>query len=433
MGILAMSIHKWLVGLFLAIIMVLALATNAVLFSARSFQYNLAELAPASNGIIDVDNFRAAEENIARIEKGVEMQRGEVLRVEQELKAVQDRAQKLANDSASSGAQLAVQVQDLEARAAIAQPVTTLTDAGALSDRLSAVARAPKLPPAEKQTVMALVGEAERIQQLEQDAAQAAADAQAAQIRARGAGGAVADADRQILALKAQLVPDGSEHYQAIKNETNALINSSPLGIGASLVQMHPQFLSIALVLLMGALGGILYLFPAYMSRANPVTFAEIAVRMIFGMCTAIAFYIVVNATIAGFAFVPGQTGGSAALNPFSVSLIGIVAGVMADDIAKWIRQRGTEVLSGGGASGGGLAQAVNSAPPVGGSEPVGRQPMGDDAGAMGPGAASGAVGLYGSAPDPFQSAAADAARSRVGSATVPLGEEPPRGGIVQR
>lgn len=428
-----MSIHKWLVGLFLAVIMVLALATNAVLFSARSFQYNLAELAPASNGIIDVQNFLAAEENIARIEKGVEMQRGEVLQVEQELKAVQDRAQKLANDSASAGAQLAIQVQDLEDRAGVVEPVTPLTDAGALSDRLSAVARAAKLPPAEKPTVLALVGEAERVQQLEQDAAQAAADAQAAQIRARGAGGAVADADRQILALKAQLVPDGYEHYQAIKSETNALIKSSPLGVGASLVQMHPQFLSIALVLLMGALGGILYLFPAYMSRANPVTFAEIAVRMIFGMCTAIAFYIVVNASIAGFAFVPGQTGGAAALNPFSVSLIGIVAGVMADDIAKWIRQRGTEVLSGGGGSGGGLTQAVNSAPPAGGSEPVGRQPMGDDVGAMGPGASTGAVGLYGAAPDPFASAAADAARSRIGSATVPLGDQPPLGGVVQR
>jgi hypothetical protein len=98
----------------------------------------------------------------------------------------------------------------------------------------------------------------------------------------------------------------------------------------------------------MGLLGAILYLFPAYMSRANPVTFAEIAVRSIFGMVTALAFYIVANASISGLAFVPGGTTETAtAINPFTVSLIGIVAGIMADDIAKWIQRRGSEILGG--------------------------------------------------------------------------------------
>ena len=35
------------------------------------------------------------------------------------------------------------------------------------------------------------------------------------------------------------------------------------------------------------------------------------------------------------------------AINPFTVSLIGIVAGIMADDIAKWIQRRGSEILGG--------------------------------------------------------------------------------------
>jgi hypothetical protein len=437
MGILAMTVHKWLVGLFLAVIMVLALATNAMLFISRSFQHNLAQLAPASNGILDVQNFLATQANIARIEKSVELQKGEVLRAEQEMKSVQDRAQSIANQASMAGAQLALQVQDLEGRAGIAEPVTTEVDVGALTDRLAAAARAPKLPSTEKATVAALIGEASRVQQLEQDAAQAEADAQAATIRSRGAGSAVADADRQILALKAQLIPDGYEHYETIKSEANALIKGSLFGIGASLVQVHPQFLSMGLILLMGTLGGVLYLFPAYMSRANPVTFAEIAVRMIFGMVTALAFYIVANAAIAGLTFMPGGSNTNMALNPFSVSLIGIVGGIMADDIAKWIHKRGSELLSGGGGSGAGLAQAAPepmaapAEPPRGGASSTGGG--GYEGGAMGPGASSGAVGLNGGGPDPFHTAAADAARSRVGAATEPLGDQPPRGGVVQR
>jgi hypothetical protein len=79
------------------------------------------------------------------------------------------------------------------------------------------------------------------------------------------------------------------------------------------------------------------------------VTFAEIAVRSIFGMVTALAFYIVANASVAGLAFIPGgqQADMATAMNPFTVSLIGIVAGIMADDIARWIQRRGSELLGG--------------------------------------------------------------------------------------
>ncbi|MGE3143599.1 MAG: hypothetical protein AB7L65_09775, partial [Hyphomonadaceae bacterium] len=161
-------------------------------------------------------------------------------------------------------------------------------------------------------------------------------------------GAQVAEADRRILALK-QGVVGNYDQYDAIRSEVVSLMRTSPLGVGATLVQLHPTFMSTVLVLLMGALGAILYLFPAYMSRANPVTFAEIVVRLIFGMCTALAFYIVANATVAGVSFVPGQQGVQSAslLNPFTVSLIGIVAGVMADDIARWIKSRGSELFGG--------------------------------------------------------------------------------------
>jgi hypothetical protein len=115
----------------------------------------------------------------------------------------------------------------------------------------------------------------------------------------------------------------------------------------------------------MGVLGAILYLFPAYMSRANPVTFAEIAVRVLFGMCTALAFYVVANAAVTGLGFAGGDTAPSGAqLNPFTLSMIGVVAGIMADDIAKWIHRRGTELL--GGQVGTPVPEAQLTPPPPG-------------------------------------------------------------------
>jgi hypothetical protein len=79
---------------------------------------------------------------------------------------------------------------------------------------------------------------------------------------------------------------------------------------------------------------------------------AEIVVRLIFGMCAALAFYVLANAAIAGFSISSGvqQATTSATLNPFTVSLVGIVAGVLSEDIAKWIQDRGRGIFTQGGA-----------------------------------------------------------------------------------
>jgi hypothetical protein len=92
-------------------------------------------------------------------------------------------------------------------------------------------------------------------------------------------------------------------------------------------------------------------------------------VRLIFGMCAALAFYVIANATIAGFNLQSGvqQASTAAALNPFTVSLIGIIAGVMAEDIAKFIQDRGRGVL--GGAA---PAEAAPAAAPAVSTEDVG-------------------------------------------------------------
>jgi hypothetical protein len=227
------------------------------------------------------------------------------------------------------------------------QPAASL-DSEQLEARAESLIATPGLQAEHSSTASGIRESVARLRQLEEAARTNETERRGLQVRQRLVGGLVAESDNRIIALK-QTIVDDYTNYDRVRSEAQALRSTSPLGIGAGLVDKHPTFMSTLLVVLMGALGAILYLFPAYMSRANPVTFAEIIVRMIFGMVTALAFYIVANATIAGLSFVPGQASqaNAALLNPFTVGLVGIVAGVMADDIAKWIQQRGSEILGG--------------------------------------------------------------------------------------
>jgi hypothetical protein len=238
-GVVGMTFYKFSVGVVLTVAMVGVLAASALVFSARDFQFGVAQVSPSTNGRVD---FAALE------------------RVDRQISAIQSQPQ--------SG--------------------------------------------------------------------------------------------EQIQTLQAQIVPE-TEHYDRIRNEARSLQSLSVFGVSTFLAEGHPALLSIMLVLLMGALGSLLYLFPAYLNRAPPVTMAEIFVRLIFGMCAALAAYVLANALASfsvGSAPTTQLTTTSAALNPFTVSLIGIVAGVMSEDIAKWIQERGRGVL-------GGTAARPSSAPPA--------------------------------------------------------------------
>lgn len=342
-----MTFHKWMVGLGLAALMIAVLFFNAVLFSARSFQFNIASIDSTSQGIVSVDAIALAEERLAAVEQGAAMPRAELSQIAQNLAALDAAQEDKRNQAVALQSEIAGEVAAIEAQTgvSVATPAAAL-DEEALADRVAGLAQM-NLPQAATATVQTMRADVDRLNimldQLD------AGDTERRELLQRQSllGNQVADAQRQEFAIKQEAVAN-VELYDRIRIEAEALRTASLFGVGAGLVQAHPTMLSTGLVLLMGLLGAILYLFPAYMSRANPVTFAEIAVRSIFGMVTALAFYIVANASIAGLAFVPGGTTETAtAINPFTVSLIGIVAGIMADDIAKWIQRRGSEILGG--------------------------------------------------------------------------------------
>lgn len=344
-----MTFYKFSVGVVLAIAMVGVLGAGAIVFSARDFQFSVAQIAPETNGLIDFERLEDADRQIVAITEETAEPRGELLQIEQQLAALEDRAESAEAQASASAASIVGIVADVESRAGIQSTVAD-TSAQALSSRVAALASRPGLSAADQQTVVGLQAQVQQLAQTEAGGDVADAERAALVARQRLIGGQVEESNRRIYALQAAVVPN-YEHFVRVRGEADALRTLSPLGVAAYFAQGHPALLSTTLVLLMGALGSLLYLFPAYLNRPEPVTMAEIVVRLIFGMCAALAVYVLANAAIAGFSMGSGvvQATTSSALNPFTVSLVGIVAGVLSEDIAKWIQDRGRGIFTQGG------------------------------------------------------------------------------------
>lgn len=356
-----MTFYKFAVGVVLTLAMVAVLGMAALVFSARDFQFGVAQISPSTNGLISFTRLAEVEAMVARIEEESQGQRGEQLEIEQQLAALDTQTQNAVANADEARAAMVGAIASIETRANVQTAVSAAADMSAqgLAQRVNTLASRPGLAPADQQGIASLRSQAQQL--AAQEAALDETGAQRAELvtRQRLVGGQVSEANRRIYALQQSVVPD-YEHFERVRGEANALANLSPLGVSAFLAQGHPALLSTMLVLLMGALGSLLYLFPAYLNRALPVTMAEIAVRLIFGMCGALALYVLANAAMASFSLGSAgvqQPGTSAALNPFTVSLFGIVAGVLSEDIAKWIQDRGRGLFT----QGGGQAAAPDS------------------------------------------------------------------------
>ena len=101
------SFHKWMVGIALTVIMVASLGTNALLFSARNFQFNLAQIAPTTNGVISVQELMDVETQIRQIESDTAGPRGEQIQVERQLAALAEADSTTQNVSRPSGVPMA--------------------------------------------------------------------------------------------------------------------------------------------------------------------------------------------------------------------------------------------------------------------------------------------------------------------------------------
>lgn len=344
-----MTFYKFSVGVVLAVAMLAVLGLSALVFSARDFQFGVAQIAPSSGGLVSFARLQEVEPQIVEVEQSSLGPRGEQI-------AIQRRITELnAQDTAITEARASMvgAIAAIETRNDIRPPESAPEDVNGqtLSQRIGVLASRPGLSAADQQAVTSLRGQVQQLIELEQAQDERNSERAALETRQRLVDGQVDESDRRIYALQQTVLPN-IEQYERIRSEAYALRNMSPLGVSAFLAQGHPALLSTSLVLLMGALGSLLYLFPAYLNRPQPVTMAEIVVRLIFGMCAALAFYVLANAAVAGFSIASNitQATTSATLNPFTVSLVGIIAGVMSEDIAKWIQDRGRGIFTQGGA-----------------------------------------------------------------------------------
>lgn len=351
-----MTIYKFMVGMVLTVAMVAVLALATLVFSARDFQFGVAQISPSTNGLISFTRLEEVESEIARIEQDSQGPRGEHLEIQQQLASLDARIEDSLSSADQARTAIVGAIASIEAHAGAQTGASAAADMSAhgLTQRINALASRSGLAPADQQSVASLRSQAQRLS--EQETAIEDTGAQRGELvtRERIVAGQVSESNRRIYALQQSVVPD-YEQFERVRGEANALSNLSPFGVSAFLAQGHPALLSTVLVLLMGALGSLLYLFPAYLNRAIPVTMAEVAVRLIFGMCAAMALYVLANAAIASFSLGSAgaqQPGTSATLNPFTVSLFGIVAGVMSEDIAKWIQDRGRGLFTQGGGQG---------------------------------------------------------------------------------
>lgn len=369
-----MTFYKFAVGVVLAIAMIAVLTLSALVFSSRDFQFGVAQIAPQTNGLVSFQRLAEADAQIEQIRAETAAPRGELLEVEQQIAALDGQAETAEAAANEARAQIVGGIARVEENANVtpAQSAASDMSAQALSSRINTLAARPGLSATDQQQVAALTSQVNQLAQQEEGIDQTGADRAALGARQRALSGQVAESNGRILALQNSVVP-GSDNFGRIRSEAQSLQALSPLGASAYLAQGHPALLSTILVLLMGALGSLLYLFPAYLNRPAPVTMAEIAVRLIFGMCAALAFYVLANAAIAGFSIGAGVTQAttSSLLNPFTVSLVGIVAGVLSEDIAKWIQDRGRGIFTQGQYSSGNVG-AAQAPPPAAEPAPTG-------------------------------------------------------------
>ncbi|MGE0595988.1 MAG: hypothetical protein AB7P07_06470 [Hyphomonadaceae bacterium] len=341
-----MSLYKWLVGIVLTILMVTVLAGSTILFSARDFQFGLREVVP--NGLVEVNRILDMQDDIAVLEERIQAPVGEQRALAEQVSSFDDRISEADEAINTTRGEIAAAIAGVEANANV-QSALGEVNAATLRARADALAARTGLPAGDQQTLASLSGRIASLQ--EQEGARDLLYAERASVasQAENLARRVSEERSGILMLQASVAPN-EEAYQRVRAEVLALKNLSPWGISAYLAQGHPALLSSILVLLMGALGALLYLFPAYLNRPQPVKLEEVFVRVIFGMCAALAFYVLANATVAGFSMGANVELASTAatLNPFTVSLIGIVAGVLAEDIAAWVRDRGRGVFTSG-------------------------------------------------------------------------------------
>lgn len=331
------------VGIVLTLAMLATLLACAITFSARSFQHNFAQVTGNQTGVVSMAAIARIKLKLDELDGRKAPMQTQFDRLEQERDELS--AQYLATESNAQdrAARLDEALARLEAAYGIQGGGVS---SSALAGRLETVEQYPRLSEDDRSAITAAKATQQELNGFAAKAAELSAARSAVEDEMR-------DVQARLRVLDEGAFSEdsaGMQNFDQVLAEIDALRRTSPLGVALYLAQVHPAFLSTLLVCLAGALGSLLYLFPAYLTRTMNIGIDDIVVRILFGMLTAFGFMVVANAanSLLGFGAAEVQ-GPQPSLNPFTIAGLGIIAGVMADDIAKWIHQRALFLINQGG------------------------------------------------------------------------------------
>lgn len=337
------SLWRTLIGLVLTIVMVATLLACAVTFSARSFQHNFAQISGNATGVVSLAAIGRIAQRDAETQAALAPLRAQLTQSQRAEGEWGAKVMSLGEAAQEAAARADLLLKPLEER--FKQKGALGLEAGALAQRISALSANALLTEPDRAV---LAQASELLDAMVRHAAQAS-EASASLDRAREE---LSYAQGLISARESQAQQQEGAftgNFDQIRAEIEALEKTSPYGMGLALAQIHPAFLSTLLACLSGALGAIFYLFPAFMAGMKQVNLWQIVMRWLMGVTAAFVFMIVANAADSLLGF--GGAGAAApqpSLNPFTIAGLGLVAGVMADDIAQWIHQRGSSLFSQG-------------------------------------------------------------------------------------
>jgi hypothetical protein len=334
--------YRFITGCFLAVLICAVMFINAWIFSARALQNEVSKLVADGTAVSlsqvlgDAERLMTEQQKLATEEQAMSPQLAASTVAEQQWKADQAKLDQVVDAAAK---RLNAAAQAVGVPPPSAGQGSVVIDAERLRVELSRIASASaNVNPGLARSIAEVQSTLDGVRPLEAAAASAREKAEQAK--------AITAQMRSSIQTRRDDLLKRSKVYGTVAGQVQSM-SDAHLGFGLWLAKVPPVFLTTTLVLAMGALGAVLYLLPMYIHENGRVTFALIIFRMLFGMTTALAFYIIANTSIAAFGASGGTVDSMASLNPFTVSALGIIAGVMSEEIAKWITQRGGYLLSG--------------------------------------------------------------------------------------
>ena len=145
--------------------------------------------------------------------------------------------------------------------------------------------------------------------------------------------------------LKKSLAAHSEQHTELTKGHQDFLAfkDMEALWFQRPFVVAPYDLLVLLLVMLMGALGGMVRLLRDYGARDHPnPTAGEYVLIPLIGAVVAIGGYVLAKTGLLLLSSTRGET----SLSPFMISLVGIVSGLLAKEVIDTIAARGAQFSS---------------------------------------------------------------------------------------